>query len=74
LKVKENSVGPEHYNMCISLSGLAYSYLAIKDFESATAEAKRMKRIALFNNLDEQQRIAYEILLDIYKVTWTFAL
>ena len=65
---KTDLFGPDHYNLCVSLSGLAEAYLSLKDFKNARAEAKRMEIIAQLNEDDEQGEIACELLHEINKV------
>jgi tetratricopeptide (TPR) repeat protein len=68
IQIRVDTFGPDHYNVCIPLSGLAAAYLSLKDFTNARIEAERMKRIAQLNNSAEQLRIASETIRDINKV------
>lgn len=68
LEVKEKTVGPNDFRLCISLSGLADAYLSMKDYDNAMIEAQRMKRIAESNKRSDQISIANEIIRDINKV------
>jgi tetratricopeptide (TPR) repeat protein len=68
VQIKVDTFGPDHYNLCISLGGLADAYLSLKDYTNARIEAERMKRIAQLNDSAEQLRISNAIIRDINKV------
>lgn len=65
LEIKKVAHGLYSINYCISLSGLADTYLFSGDLESAYAQARLMLDIATQIQSSEQVRIAREILKDI---------
>lgn len=72
MKIKEEMFGPCDYRLCVSLGGLADTYLSLKDYNNAMFNAQRMKQIAEWNHASEQIRIANEIIDDIHKVNEIF--
>lgn len=69
IDIKLKAYGEYSIHICISLSGLADSYLKLNDLENATKEAKRMLRISETIKRPDQIKIAKEILTDIEKAT-----
>ncbi len=67
VEIKARAFGAITVHVCISLSGLSDSYLALKDYDNAFKEADRMRKIAERIKDPEQMRIAKLILADIAK-------
>ncbi len=65
IELKTSTFGEDSMHVCISLSGLADSYLHNKQYKDAAVIANKMLRIALKIANREQIRIAREILADV---------
>jgi len=65
LRIKSIAYGEDSVHMCISLSGLADTYLRWGKLNRSRQEAERMLGIATRIGNAEQQRIANEILADL---------